>query len=245
MTTSDPIELLFGGLGKLGPGSDADTLQVLRCLPQQHFDLVVDAGCGAGRQTLALAKALGVTIQAVDSHQPFLEELRRRAEDDGVGAQIQAHCMDMSDIPDVFSSIDLLWSEGAAYNIGFTNALSLWKAALRTGGFAVVSELAWISEAAPAIARDFFRTAYPDMKPTADNIKLADAIGYRVLGTHTLPPEAWIEGYYEALEPRAAALIGHKDLAVRSFAQETLKEIEIFNSAGGSYGYVFYLLQRS
>ncbi|WP_202596060.1 hypothetical protein [Ensifer adhaerens] len=47
------------------------------------------------------------------------------------------------------------------------------------------------------------------------------------------------------LEPRAAALIGHKDLAVRSFAQETLKEIEIFNSAGGSYGYVFHLLQRS
>ncbi|OCP24775.1 MULTISPECIES: hypothetical protein [unclassified Ensifer] len=44
----------------------------------------------------------------------------------------------MSDIPDVFSSIDLLWSEGAAYDIGFTDALSLRKAALRTGGFAVV-----------------------------------------------------------------------------------------------------------
>ncbi|WP_370125293.1 hypothetical protein [Sinorhizobium fredii] len=44
-----------------------------------------------------LATALGVTIHAVDSHQPFLGELRRRAEDAGVGSRIQAHCMEMSD----------------------------------------------------------------------------------------------------------------------------------------------------
>jgi trans-aconitate methyltransferase len=206
MTAPAPIELLFGGMGKLGPGSDADTLQVLRSLPQHHFDLVVDAGCGAGRQTLALAKALGVTIHAVDSHQPFLDELRRRAEDAGVAMQIQAHCMDMSDIQVVFSSIDPLWSEGAAYNIGFVNALSRWAQALRPGGFAVVSELAWLSEAAPATARDFFRTGYPDMKLTTENIRLAEEAGYRVLGTRTLPRQAWIDGYYEVLEPRAVAL---------------------------------------
>ncbi|GEC33329.1 hypothetical protein N181_02855 [Sinorhizobium fredii USDA 205] len=245
MIALDPLELLFGGMGKLGPGSDAHTLQALRSLPKGHFDLVVDAGCGAGRQTLVLATALGVTIHAVDSHQPFLDELRRRAEDAGVGSRIQAHCMDMSDIPAVFSSIDLLWSEGAAYNIGFADALARWAPALRSGGFVVVSELAWLSDAAPAAARDFFRAGYPDMKLTTENIRLAQEAGYRMLGTHTLPRAAWIDDYYEVLEPRATTLASHQDAAVRALAQETLKEIEVFETAGDSYGYVFYLLQRS
>ncbi|POH29736.1 hypothetical protein ATY30_17870 [Sinorhizobium americanum] len=231
-------------MAKLGPGSDADTLRALHSLPKGHFGLVVDAGCGAGRQTLVLAKALGVTIHAVDSHRPFLDELQRRAEDAGVAPLIQPHCMDMGDIPAVFSSIDLLWSEGAAYNIGFAKALARWAAALRPGGFVVISELAWLSEVPPAAARDFFRTGYPDMKLATENVGLAEEAGYRVLGTRTLPQAAWIDDYYEVLEPRATALAGHEDAAVRAFAQETLKEIEVFKAAGDSYGYVLYLLQR-
>jgi hypothetical protein len=38
--------------------------------------------------------------------------------------------MDMKDIPQVFQDIDLLWSEGAAYNIGFLNAIVTWAQAL-------------------------------------------------------------------------------------------------------------------
>jgi hypothetical protein len=55
MNDSDPITLLFGGMEKLSPGSNADTLHVLHLLPKQAFRVVVDAGSGTGRQTLALA----------------------------------------------------------------------------------------------------------------------------------------------------------------------------------------------
>jgi hypothetical protein len=37
MSTYDPIALLFGGMAKLGPGSDADTLHVLHLLPNNGF----------------------------------------------------------------------------------------------------------------------------------------------------------------------------------------------------------------
>ncbi len=67
----DIIELLFEGMEKLGPGSEADTLHVLNLLPGRDFHLVVDAGCGSGRQTLTLAKALGVIIHAVDIYELF------------------------------------------------------------------------------------------------------------------------------------------------------------------------------
>jgi hypothetical protein len=54
-----------------------------------------------------------------------------------------------------------------------------------------------------------------------------------------------VEGYYDILEPRAKALVDHPDLPVRDFATETVREIEIFKCSEDSYGYVFYVLQRT
>jgi hypothetical protein len=54
-----------------------------------------------------------------------------------------------------------------------------------------------------------------------------------------------VKGYYDVLEPRAKTLIEHPDAAVREFAMDTLREIEIFDSSDGRYGYTFYILQRA
>jgi len=245
MSTFDPIELLFGGMDKLGPGGDAHTLHVLRSLPKRSLDVVVDAGCGSGRQTLTLAKELGLQVHAVDTYQPFLSHLAQRAQSAGLNHLVQTHCMDIKDIPDVFPSIDLLWSEGSAYNIGFSNALTTWAPAIKSGAFAVVSELSWLSDQIPDAVRQFFLSGYPDMKAVDRNVAVAELAGYAVLDTYTLPREAWVEGYYDILEPRANALVDHPDPSVRSFALETLQEIAAFAGSEGCYGYVFYVLQRA
>jgi len=245
MNTYDPVSLLFGGMEKLGPGDNAHTLHVLRLLPKRQFRVVVDAGCGTGRQTLALAKELGTVVHAVDSYEPFLNDLVRRAGEAKVGHLVQVHCMDMKDIPQVFPDIDLLWSEGAAYNIGFASALATWAPALAAEGFAVISELSWLGEQAPDAVREFFRSGYPDMQSVAYNLAAAERAGYQVLTTYTLPRQAWVEGYYDLLAPRAKALLDHPHPSVRDFAAETVREIEIFECAEDSYGYVFYVLQRA
>lgn len=244
MITHDPIDLLFGGMEKLGPGSNVDTLHVLHRLPERNFQVIVDAGCGTGRQTFVLAQALGTLVHAVDSYEPFLIDLKRRAREARIEHLVQTHCMDMMDIPQTFAQIDLLWAEGAAYSIGFSNALAAWASAIRKNGFAVVSELSWLAEQVPAAVREFFRTGYPDMQPVCAIHAIAENAGFNVLTTHTLSSEAWVDGYYDILEPRAAALASHCDPAVRDFAVETLREIEIFRASAGSYGYVFWVLQR-
>jgi SAM-dependent methyltransferase len=245
MNNSDPVGLLFGGLEKLGPGDNAHTLNVLRLLPKQEFRVVVDAGCGTGRQTMALAKELGTVVHAVDSYEPFLNDLARRAKEAAVEHLVQPHCMDMKDIPRVFQNIGLLWSEGAAYNIGFANALATWAPALTPDGLAVISELSWLKEDAPAAVTEFFRVAYPDMCSVPHNLAVAQRAGYKSLTTYTLPREAWVDGYYDVLAPRAKALLDHPDASVRDFAVETVREIEVFQCSGDSYGYVFYVLQRA
>ena len=244
MTAANPVDLLFGGMENLGPGGNAHTVKVLQFLPATEFKVVVDAGCGTGRQTIALARELGTVVHAVDLHAPFLAELERRAREAKVEHLVRTHCMDMKDIPGVFQSIDLLWSEGAAYNIGLANALATWAPALAPDGFAVVSELSWLKEQAPAPVKEFFRSGYPDMQSVQDNIELAESAGYRLLGIYTLPRDAWVEGYYDVLAPRAMVLLDHADPSVRAFAAETIREIEVFERSDDSYGYVFYALQR-
>ena len=153
--------------------------------------------------------------------------------------------MDMKDIPSVFPIIDLLWAEGAAYNIGFANALTTWAKAIRPDGFAVVSELCWLRDKIPDAVREFFRSEYPEMQSVEQNIATTEEAGYKLFNTYTLPKEAWVKDYYDILEPRAKSLLNHSDVGVRNIAVETLKEIETFRIAEDSYGYVFFVLQRS
>jgi SAM-dependent methyltransferase len=166
---ADPVDLLFGGMEKLGPGDNAHTLRILDLLPAQRFERIVDAGCGTGRQTLALARRLGTRIHAVDTHKPFLDDLLRRARDAQLEHLVQAHCLDMKQIPEVFREIDLLWSEGAAYNIGFSDALALWRSALSVRGLVVVSELSWLKASAPDDVVEFLQAAYPAMQTVGEN----------------------------------------------------------------------------
>jgi trans-aconitate methyltransferase len=245
MKTPSPVDLLFADMEKLSPGDDGLSLYVLQSLPQHHFELVVDEGCGAGRQTMVLASELGAPIHAVDSYQPFLSHLKRRAKEKALTHLVQMHCMDMKDIPSVFPRIDLLWAEGAAYNIGFANALATWSKAIQPNGFAVVTELCWLREKIPDAVKEFFRLGYPQMQSVPQNISIAEEAGYNIFNIYTLPKEAWVEGYYDVLEPRAKSLVNHSDVAIREFAVETLKEIETFKISEDSYGYVFFLLQRS
>ncbi len=194
---------------------------------------------------MVLAKALATVVHAVDSYQPFLVDLMKHARKARIDHLVQTHYMDMKDIPQKFPHIDLLWSEGGAYNIGFSNALNTWAPSIRSNGFAVVSELAWLREQAPDAVRNFFRVGYPDMQSVPKILAVAESAGFDVLSTCTLPREAWIDEYYEILEPRAKALAAHSDRAVREFAVETIKEIEAFRISEDCYGYVILTLQRT
>lgn len=77
------------------------------------------------------------------------------------------------------------------------------------------------------------------------NIETAEEAGYELFNTYTVPKKTWVKDCYDILEPRAKSLLNHSNVAVRDFAIETLKEIETFKIAEDSYGYVFYILQRS
>jgi ubiquinone/menaquinone biosynthesis C-methylase UbiE len=77
----------------------------------------------------------------VDFLPAFLEALKTRAAQGGLGEQIATVVGDLENLPFADEELDLIWSEGAIYNIGFEQGLKDWRRYLKPGGLLAVSEI--------------------------------------------------------------------------------------------------------
>jgi cyclopropane fatty-acyl-phospholipid synthase-like methyltransferase len=229
-----------------GPGTDASTLEALRRLPPlPPQPRVLDLGCGPGAQTLVLARALGTRIVAIDGHRPFLDQLDRRAAAAGLGHLVETRCADFGALDEPPGSVDLIWSEGAIFCLGFAAGIRTWRPLLHAGGLMVLTEMAWLVDDPPAEARAYFAAEYPALTTVAANVALARDAGMEVLDTFTLPAEAWWT-YYDSIARRVAELRPQAagNPALRQMLEMNEVEIEMYRRHGASYGYECFLLRR-
>lgn len=240
----DAMVALHGAMERQGPGDDAYTRRMLDRIPRlPPKPRIADMGCGTGASALVLAEALGTPVDCVDASSAFIATLKVRAEARGLDHLIQGHVGDMARYRHAGGPLDLLWSEGSAYNLTFAGALCAWRPILRTGAFAVISELTWFREERPEKVEAFWAEAYPHLADEPTNIARAQACGFEVLFTERLPSEAWHSGYYAPLSARADALFESATDAMRTVIEETRREIALFEEADDSLGYTFYGLR--
>lgn len=230
---------LHAGLDREAPGDDDVTREALRRLgPLPPRPRVLDLGCGPGRAALVLARELQPDITAIDLHPPFLAALARDAA--AAGLTITTRCADFGALEDPPGSVDLIWSEGAIYHLGFAEGLHLWRPLLRPRGCIAVTELTWRTDEPPAEARAYWQVGYPAMTSVAANLAAARAAGFTVVDHFPLPARAW-SNYYGPLLARADALAADPELACA--IAETRREVDMHREHGHSYDYVFYLLR--
>jgi SAM-dependent methyltransferase len=236
---------LYGGLAGQGPGSDDATLAALagiHGLPARPD--ILDIGCGTGRQTLALAGATGGFVTAVDTHQPFLDELAGSAAAMGLSENIRTINRPV-DAPGLEPAcFDLIWSEGAACKAGFSKALRAWRRLLRPGGSMAVTELCWLTEDPPADARSFWAGVYPAMKSVRENLRVIAEEGYYTADALMLPGCPWWEDYYLMMEKRIKVLrqAYKDDRAMQDGLDKAEKGMGVYRRCSGLYGYVFFIM---
>jgi SAM-dependent methyltransferase len=236
---------LHQDLPREAPGDDAATHEALRrLLPLPPHPVVVDLGCGPGRSSLVLASALNVRVVAVDLHQPYLVQLERGAIALGLAHLIEIRRADFGSLDLAPGSVDLIWSEGAAYVLGFAESLRRWRPLLKPRGVMAVSELTWLADQPPREARIFWDRAYPSMGTVQENRRRAESVAFELLDHFVLPASAWWNDYYTPLLARVERLLPGADAELAALLAETVGEIELFRRHGDSYGYVFYLLRR-
>ncbi len=238
---------LYSGLPRLAPGSDESTRRAIHALGQiPKHPRIIDAGCGTGAQTMVLAKELGGRITAVDTYLPYLEELAVAARREGLDSVIEPRCLSMDALDEPAGSVDLIWSEGAVYQIGVSHALKKWYPLLRPGGRIAFTEITWIADNPPEEIKTFWTALYESMGDMRTNCLRATQAGYEVVGTVTLPSEDWWRDFYTPLRKRCSELLQNEALtpALREIVAQTEEEIRCFERFGAFYGYVFYLLSK-
>jgi ubiquinone/menaquinone biosynthesis C-methylase UbiE len=233
------------GLPRQGPGSDESTRKALSlCVGLPARPTILDIGCGPGMQTLTLAGAIDGQITAVDTSDQYLGELRKRAPASAV-ERIAIVRADMNKLPFAPATFDLIWSEGAAYLMGFANALAAWKPLLKPGGYLAVSELVWLEADPPREAAEFFGAEYPAMIDVAAIRSTMQNAGYELIGDFALPDLDWWEHYYAPLAAKLPALEEkhRNDPELLRVVRATKREIEIRRRYPDAYGHAFFVGQ--
>lgn len=231
-----------------GPGSDITTAKALSLteLKDDGFLQVADLGCGTGAQTFTLAQHLNAEITAVDLFPEFLHQLNQRSELKGINSKISTIEGSMEELPFERNSLDLIWSEGAIYNMGFTKGLNYWKQFVKPGGYIAVSEISWLTNERPEEIETFWNTAYPEIKTVAEKIQDIQTLGLIPVGYLILPESDWIEHYYAPLEAKSNAFLSdhnHSEMA-QAVVTENQKEFDLYKTFKAYYSYGFYVMQK-
>jgi ubiquinone/menaquinone biosynthesis C-methylase UbiE len=205
---------------------------------------ILDIGCGPGMQTLELAKISGGQITAVDTHQPFLDELQRRAQEAGLDRKIKPVNASMRAMPFESASFDLIWCEGAMYMMGFREALASWRKFLAPRGYIAVTEPCWLKVEIPQEARAHW-VDYPAMTTIESNERVIADSGLRPIGNFVLPDSAWWDDYYDPMEQRLRMLRDKYRDMPHAIAQidQAQRELDVHRKHSDCYGYVFFVMQ--
>jgi len=245
------IELLIdlhSNTNRQGPGSKADTLKALSFI---NFDKskpikVADIGCGSGAQTLVLAQNIEGHITAVDLFPLFLERLKANVIELGLEHKISTLEKSMEDLPFAHEEFDLIWSEGAVYNIGFEEGVKKWKHFLKPGGYIALSEITWLSNTRPDDIQEYWDNIYPQIDTASNKLKILEENGYSPTGYFYLPVSSWIDNYYHPLEDRFDKFLekhNHSEMAINIVEAEK-EEIQMYKKFKDFLSYGFYVAMK-
>ena len=141
----------FSSVERQGPGSAETTIKALSFVEGlTDKSLIADLGCGTGGQTITLAQHTPGQITGIDLFPDFINQFNSNAEHFNLQDRVKGIIGSMDELPFRNEELDLIWSEGAIYNIGFEYGLNLWRSFLKKGGYIAVSEVSWFTDERPA-----------------------------------------------------------------------------------------------
>jgi ubiquinone/menaquinone biosynthesis C-methylase UbiE len=213
-----------------------------RAAPQK----VADIGCGTGASTLLLARLLNAQITAVDFLQDFLDVLKERAESKGIGDRISTLACSMDDLPFADDELDVIWSEGAIYNIGFEKGVADWRRYLKAGGILVASEITWLTDSRPPELQSYWDGEYPEINVASAKIRVLEKHGYSPIGYFVLPEHCWLDQYYRPMQARFEDFLnrnGNSEQA-RAIVAAEQREIELYETYKTHVSYGVYVAKK-
>ena len=231
-----------------GPGGDAETRKAvdLAMIDPSIPIKIADIGCGTGSSTILLASLLNAQITAVDFLPDFIEVLKVNAEKEGLTEKIDPLVCSMDNLQFNDEEYDVIWSEGAIYNMGFENGVKDWKRFLKTGGLLIVSEITWITNDRPFEVQKHWVNEYPEIDTASSKIDILERNGYSPVAYFVLPEHCWLDNYYRPMQdsfPEFLKRNGNSERA-QAIVEAEKKEIALYEEYRAHYSYGVYVARK-
>lgn len=234
----------FSYVERQGPGSPEVTIKALSFIDNLTQNAkIADIGCGTGGQTMVLAQNTPGTIIGIDLFPQFVDIFNQNATKLGLTDKAKAIVGSMDNLPFQDEGLDLIWSEGAIYNIGFERGLTEWRRFLKKGGYLAVTEASWFTPERPAEIEQFWLDAYPEIDTIPSKVAIMQKAGYIPVATFILPENCWTEHFYAPQVP-AQKLFMEKyadNLNAKRLVENLQHEAQLYARYKDYYGYVFYI----
>ena len=238
------ISEYYSSVDRQGPGSPEITLKALSFVENLTDESrIIDIGCGTGGQTMVLGQHAPGHITGIDLFPRFINIFNSNARKLKLQNKVHGKVGSMDQLSFQREELDLIWSEGAIYNIGFERGLKEWREFLKMGAYIAVSEASWFTEERPEEIEEFWADAYPGIDTIPSKVAQMQKAGYMPVASFILPESCWTDHFYapqvSAQEVFLKTHAGNK--AAEDFIENQRHETQLYFKYKAYYGYVFYI----
>ena len=231
-----------------GPGGDSETRKAMElAIPGASEPLkIADIGCGTGASTMLLAHELNAQVTAVDFLPEFIDVLKTRAESEGLINKINPVVGSMDDLPFDDEEYDVIWSEGAIYNMGFKKGVGDWRRYLKAGGFLIVSEITWTTGERPLELQNYWENEYSEIGTASSKISILENSGYTPVAYFTLPDHCWMNNYYLPMQNSFSGFLARNANSeeAKTMVEAEKKEISLYEEYKNYFSYGMYIAKK-
>jgi len=234
----------FSSIERQGPGSEDSTLKALGFIDNlTEQSVIADLGCGTGGQTMTLAQHTTGEVIGLDLFPGFIDRFNQNAASLNLQNRVKGIVGSMDALPFQAEELDLIWSEGAIYNIGFERGINEWRNYLKKGGYIAVTEASWFTDERPAEINDFWNEAYPEIDTIPVKIAQLQKAGYIPIAAFCLPEYCWTDVFYKP-QVEAQRVFREKypdNQMAKELLENLIHEEKMYQQYKAYYGYVFYI----
>ena len=234
----------FSGMERQGPGSPEVTIKALSFIDNlSDGSTIADIGCGTGGQTIVLAQHAAGKITGVDLFPTFIDLFNANASKMNLQDRVKGVVGSMDKLTFDNEELDLIWSEGAIYNIGFERGLNEWNRFLKRGAYIAVTEASWFTDDRPDEIDAFWKDAYPEIDTIPKKVAQMQKAGYIPVASFILPETCWTDHFYvQQIRAQEVFLNRHKgNKAAEELVANERHEAVLYSKYKEYYGYVFYI----
>lgn len=234
----------FSNLQRQGPGSEEVTIKALSFVENLSVDShIADIGCGTGGQTMVLAQQTRGSITGVDLFPAFVDIFNSNAANHNLQNKVKGVVGSMDNLEFHSEELDLIWSEGAIYNIGFQRGLIEWKKFLKKGGYIAVTEVSWLTDERPEEVEKYWLDAYAEIDTIPNKVNQMQKAGYMPVAHFVLPENCWTDQFYSPQVKAQEVFLSKypENPTVADLIYNQKHEALIYSKYKAYYGYVFYI----